>query len=82
MELLRMRIAEEANLRGVWITTLQSDTPVLLVVGNNFYIKANNTECNGWAVTTAIVQLGDGNMPANKVTCEFAQRLANKKDVG
>ena len=78
-EVLRMRIAEEANLRGVWITTLRSDTRVLLVVGDNFYVKANNTERNGWVVTTAIVRLGDGNMPANKVTREFAQRLANEK---
>ena len=49
-EVLRMRIAEEANLRGVWITTLRSNTCVLLVVGDNFYVKANNTERNGWVV--------------------------------
>ena len=77
-EVLRMRIAEEANLRGVWITTIRSDSRVLLVVGDKFYVKANNSERNGWVVTTAIVRLGDGNLPDNSVTRELTKRLAEE----
>jgi hypothetical protein len=77
-EILRMRIAEEANLRGVWISTIRSDHRVLEVVGDQFYVKANNTERNGWVVNTAIVRLGDGNLPNNSVTRQFAKRLAEE----
>ena len=77
-EVLRMRIAEEANLRGVWITTIRSDSRVLLVVGDKFYVKANNSERNGWVVTTAIVRLGDGNLPDNSVTRQLTKRLAEE----
>ncbi len=48
------------------------------MMGDQFYVKANNTEQNGWVVNTAIVRLGDGNLPNNSVTCQFAKRLAEE----
>ncbi len=48
------------------------------MVGDQFYVKANNMERNGWVVNTAIVRLGDGNMPDNSVTRRFVERLAEE----
>lgn len=67
-EVLRMRIAEEANLAHKEITTVRSDKMQLVVVGSDFYIKANNTERRGWVVSTAICRDGDGPMPSNSAT--------------
>ena len=64
-ETVRLQIAEEANLRGICIFTIRSDKQVLEVVGDRFYVKVKNTDNVGWVVTTAIVRLGDGNMPKN-----------------
>jgi hypothetical protein len=44
------------------------------VIGDSFYVKVNNTDCCGWVVMTAIVQLGDGNMPNNCVVNEFVEQ--------
>ena len=65
---LRMRIAEEANLRNKEITIVRSDAMQLVVVGVDFYVKANNTERRGWVVTTAICREGDGIVPTNAST--------------
>ena len=65
---LAMRIAEEANLRGIQISTVRSDQSQMLVVGVDFYVKASNSERRGWVVTTAVVREGDGNMPDNAAT--------------
>ena len=64
-DILRMRIAEEANLGNKEITTVRSDKYQLLVVGEDFYVKANNTERRGWVVSTAVCRDGDGPMPEN-----------------
>ena len=47
------------------ITTVRSDKYQLLVVGEDFYVKANNTERRGWVVSTAVCRDGDGPMPEN-----------------
>ncbi len=65
---LRMRIAEEANLANKEISTVRSDTMQLVVVGVDFYVKANNTERRGWVVSSAICRNGDGEMPNNAAT--------------
>ena len=65
---LRMRIAEEANLANIEITTVRSDTTQLVVVGVDFYVKANNTERRGWVVSSAICRDSDGEMPTNAAT--------------
>ena len=67
-ETLRMRIAEEANLANKEITTVRSDTMQLVVVGVDFYVKANNTERRGWVVSSALCREGDGDMPNNAAT--------------
>ncbi len=67
-ETLSMRIAEEANIRGVEISIVRSDKFQLLVVGVEFYVKASFSERKGWVVTTAIVCEGDRMMPINAAT--------------
>ncbi len=78
-ETVRLRIAEEANLRGICIFTICSDQQVMEVIGDSFYVKVNNTDGRGWVVTAAIVRLGDGNMPNNRVVNEFVECLADYK---
>ena len=65
---LRMRIAEEANLANKEITTVRSDNMQLVVVGVDFYVKANHTERKGWVVSKAICRDGDGSVPKNAAT--------------
>ena len=68
-----MHIAEEANLGHKEITTVRSDRMQLVVVGVDFYVKANNnnTESRGWVVSSAICRKGDGAIPDNAATCKI-----------
>jgi hypothetical protein len=67
-DVLRMRVAEEANLRQIGIVIKRSDKRSFEVVGDDFYVKANNGKRKGWVVTAAFVRAGDGPLPVNKAT--------------
>ena len=67
-DVLRMRVAEEANLRQIGIVIKRSDNRSFEVVGDDFYVKANNGKRKGWVVAAAVVREGDGPLPDNKAT--------------
>jgi hypothetical protein len=49
-----LRIAEEANLRGISTRVQQSDVMNLTVVGINFYVHATVYENVGWCIHAAV----------------------------
>jgi hypothetical protein len=53
-EILKMRIAKEAYLHRIELTTVRSNNRQVLVSGFDFYVKANNSETRGWVVTMAV----------------------------
>ena len=67
-DVLRLCVAEEANLRQIGIVIKRSDKHSFEVVGEDFYVKANNGKHKGWVVATAFVRVGDGTLPDNKAT--------------
>lgn len=83
-DILRMRIAEEANLSNKEINTVRSDKMQLVVVGVDFYVKANNTERRGWVVSKAICREGDGtilvNAASRKIKCLGRADSPNNQD--
>ena len=60
IELLKLRIAEEANLRGISYHTTRSEIRQLRCYGYKFVVEANNTEyAQGFVVTVCSVRSGD-----------------------
>jgi hypothetical protein len=53
-DVLKLRIAEEANLRGISTRVLRSDLMNLTVVGINFYVHATVYENVGWCIHAAV----------------------------
>ncbi len=49
-EILSMRVAEEANLRGVNLFCARSDLRDYMCTGSRFYVKAHHTEQNGYCL--------------------------------
>ena len=72
-EIAQIRIAEEANLKGLTVTTLRSDNTQVIVVGHNFYVKENNTTKKGWVVTKRVIDDGDGPIPMNEKTRKWME---------
>ena len=78
-EIVHLRIAEEANLRGISTRVQRSDVVNLLVVGVNFYVHTTLYENTGWRVHTAICREGDDTLqipPLHRVDLES---LSEKK---
>jgi hypothetical protein len=67
-DVLRLHVAEEANLRQIGIVIKRSDQRSFEVVGEDFYVKANNGKRKGWVVSAAFVRVGDGTLPDKKAT--------------
>jgi hypothetical protein len=68
IELLKLRIAEEANLRGISYKTTRSEIRQIRCYGYLFVVEANNTEyTQGFCVTVCSVRHGDDytNLPHN-----------------
>ena len=63
-EMLLMRVAEEAILRGVNIFCSRSDLRDYTCTGSKFCVKAHHTEQNGWTVSVANVRECDEFGPA------------------
>ena len=62
-----MRVAEEANLRGVNVYCARSDLRDYTCTGSKFCVKANHTEQNGWTVSVANVRESDEFGPAAQI---------------
>ena len=56
---LRMRVMEEANLRGISVKTVRSDNYTLKVKGERFFVLASYSEKKGWVVKHAMVRDND-----------------------
>ena len=72
-DIVHLRIAEEANLRGISTRVQRSDVVNLLVVGVNFYVHTTLYENTGWVVHTAICREGDDTLqipPRHRVDME------------
>jgi hypothetical protein len=68
IDLLKLRVAEEANLRGISYHTTRSEIRQLRCYGYNFVVEANNTEyAQGFVVTVCSVRNGDdySNIPTH-----------------
>ena len=68
IEVLKLRVAEEANLRGISYHTTRSEIRQLRCYGYKFVVEANNTEyAQGFVVTVCSVRSGDdySNMPTH-----------------
>jgi hypothetical protein len=63
-EMLLMRVAEEANLRGVNVYCARSDLRDYVCTGSKFCVRASHTEQNGWMVSVASVRESDEFGPA------------------
>ena len=63
-EMLLMRMAEEANLRGINTFCSRSDLREYTCTGSKFCVKASHTEQNGWTVSVANVRECDEFGPA------------------
>jgi hypothetical protein len=66
IDTLKLRVAEEANLRGISFHTTRSEIRQLRCYGYKFVVEANNTEyAHGFVVTVCSVRNGDDytNMP-------------------
>jgi hypothetical protein len=53
-DVVKLRIAEEANLRGISTRVQRSDVMNLTVVGVNFYVHATVYENKGWCIHAAV----------------------------
>ncbi len=56
---LQLRIAEEANLRGIKIKWTTSTNSRVVVDGDFFHVVANLNETRGWVIKKAAVRSGD-----------------------
>jgi hypothetical protein len=56
---LIMRVAEEANLRGIEFTTVRSDILTFKCTGTHFGVEAFHSELNGWRVKVCATRDGD-----------------------
>ena len=50
--------AEEANLRGIYVTTLKSDKFTFKIEGLHFRVHASNSEVRGWKITLCETSVG------------------------
>jgi hypothetical protein len=62
--ILLMRVAKEANLRGVNLFCARSDLREYTSTDSRFCVKANHTEQNGWTISVANVRKCDEFGPA------------------
>ena len=61
-DVLQLRIAEEANLRGICIRVARSTNSILSVVGIGFYVHSTVYENSGWHIHQAICREGDDHL--------------------
>ena len=57
-DILHIRVAEEANLRGIVLRINRSDDFNFVATGIDFYVRASFTESTGWTVNCAVCREG------------------------
>jgi hypothetical protein len=57
-DILYLRVAEEANHRGIVIRVNRSDDQLFVATGIDFYVRATFTDKTGWVVSTAVCREG------------------------
>jgi hypothetical protein len=75
--ILLMRVAEEANVRGVNLFCARSDLCEYTCTGSRFCVKANHTKQNGWTVSVANVRECDEFGPAALHVDTVSDRLTS-----
>ena len=58
-DIIMLRTAEEANLRGVHVVVHKSDKNTFKAYGNQFYVNASSTETVGWKISSCQTRVGD-----------------------
>ena len=58
-DLIVLRTAEEANLRGIYVTILKSSKFTFCSSGVGFYVSATNSESSGWKISKCRTREGD-----------------------
>jgi len=58
-DLIKIRTAEEANLRGIYVTILKSLKFMFCSSGIGFDVSATNSESSRWKITKCITREGD-----------------------
>ena len=58
-DLIKIWTAEEANLRGIYVTILKSSKFTFCSSGIGFDISDTNSESSGWKITKCITREGD-----------------------
>jgi hypothetical protein len=58
-DILVLRVAEEANLRGIKCSTTRSDILSFKCTGHRFCVEAHHSELNGWRVKVCATREGD-----------------------
>ncbi len=80
-----MRVAKEANLRGVNLFCGRSDLREYTCTGSRFCVKANHTEQNGWTVSVANVrecdEFGPDALHVNTVSKKLTANIAFSDEV-
>jgi len=66
--LIKLRVAEEANCRGIYFSVHKSDETKLICSGDgSFYVQASNSD-SGWRITKCQVQAEQGDQPEKELT--------------
>ena len=58
-DIIMLRTAEEANLRGIHVVVHKSDKHTFKADGYQFYVNASNTESVGWKISSCRTREGD-----------------------
>jgi hypothetical protein len=68
INLVKLRVAEEANHRGIYFSVHKSDETRLICKGEgSFFIQASNSDM-GWAITKCDVLVQQGDQPLREIT--------------
>ena len=75
-DIIMLRTAEEANLRGIHVVVHKSDKHTFKAYGNQFYVNASNTESVGWKISSCQTREGDAGV--NVLTAPGADQRASR----
>ena len=65
--LVKLRVAEEANHRGIYFSLHKSDEMRLVCKGDGFFVQASNSDM-GWTITKCEVLVQQGDQPLREIT--------------
>jgi hypothetical protein len=66
--LIKLRVAEEANHRGIYFSVYKSDDLRLICKGEcSFFVQASNSDM-GWSITKCEVLVEQGDQPVREIT--------------